>query len=297
MLTLLTLPPEIQLMIVGCIDDPGLLTLNLTCRAMRETLKPVIAATFAADRTFQLSIPGMTALLRLSMDAFNASYLKTLILVHSGRQQPAACYKLLNKALQNLGSFGRLRSIGIRHADDGVNFEPDKQQAHRCIRHFLEETLLKLALQAELPINNIILEIGIGQDVGFLGVNRRSWSQSAFARGEFVREFNEIITTLRALSVTSLPGAKHTFRMVREGAEGTRHSTSVMYDPQAQSLYGFRLLADDWLLLQGWITTPTRLKAITLMNCDIEYSTFCQLAINPLLESLAVKHAILYRSG
>ncbi|KAG9605385.1 hypothetical protein KCU77_g757, partial [Aureobasidium melanogenum] len=143
MRTLLTLPPEVQLIVVDCVDDKDVLRLNSTCRYMHLLLKAVIARIFASDRTFQLSIPGMTALLRLSMNEFDARFLKTLIVVHSGRQQSPSCYNLLHKALQNLGSFGNLQSIGVRHADDGVNFESDKQQAHRCIKHFLEETLLK----------------------------------------------------------------------------------------------------------------------------------------------------------
>ncbi|KAH0042860.1 hypothetical protein KCU78_g697, partial [Aureobasidium melanogenum] len=296
MRTLLTLPTEIQLMVVACVDDKDVLTLNSTCRAMHLLLKEVIASIFASDRTYQLSIPGMTALLRLSMNGFDARFLKTLILVHSGRQQPPIYYDLLHKALQNLGSFGNLQSIGVRHADDGVDFESDKQQAHRCIKHFLEETLLKSALEAELPINNIIFEVGISRDVGISGVNLRSWSWFSRVRREFGTETNEIMNTMRALRLTSSPKAKHTFRLVGGGAEGTRHSTAVTYDPQTESLYGFRLLADDWWLLPRWITPPTMLRAITLKNCAIEYSAFLHLAIRPSLESLTIKHAYLYRN-
>ncbi|KAH0344118.1 hypothetical protein KCU83_g8496, partial [Aureobasidium melanogenum] len=257
---------------------------------MHLLLKAVIARIFASDRTFQLSIPGMTALLQLSMNKFDARFLKTLIVVHSGRQQSPSCYNLLHKALQNLGSFGNLQSIGVRHADDGVNFESDKQQAHRCIKHFLEETL-----QVNLPINNIIFEVGIGPDVGIEGVNRCGSSQSFRGIRRFTTEVNEIMITMRTLRSASFPRAKHTFRLVREGVEGTRHSTTVTYDPQAESLHGFRLLVDDWWLLQRWFTTPIMLKSITLTDCDIEYTTFLHLAINPSLESLTIKHAYLYR--
>ncbi|KAH0373773.1 hypothetical protein KCU65_g393, partial [Aureobasidium melanogenum] len=295
MRTLLTLPTETKLTVVSYVDDKDLLTLNSTCRAMHQLLPEVIASTFAADRTYQFSIPRMTDLLRLSMDNFDPRFLKTLILLHPGRQAPPSCYNLLHKALQNLGSFGKLQSIGVRHADDGVNFESNKQQAHRCIKLFLEETLLKWALEAKLPINNIIFEVGIGQDVFFSGVNRRGWFQSFRATRKFTTEVTEIMNTMRALRSASFPEAKHTFRLVREGFEGTRHSTAVTYDHQAESLHGFRLLVDDWLLLQRWFTSPGMLRTITLTNCDIEYPTLLHLAISPLLESLTIKNARLYR--
>ncbi|KAG9697816.1 hypothetical protein KCU95_g3338, partial [Aureobasidium melanogenum] len=295
MRTLLTLPTECQLIVVSYVDDKDILTHNSTCRAMHQLLPEVIASTFAADRTFQFSIPGMTGLLRLSMNNCDARFVKTLILTHSGRQQPPSCYPLLRKALQNLSPFGKLQSIGVRHADDGVNFESDKQQAHRHIKHFLEETLLKWALDADLPINNIIFEVSNCQDIFVSGVVRRGWALSRRDTLRFTTETNEVMNTMRDLRSASFPNAKHTFRFVRPRAEGTRHSAAITYDPEAGSLRGFGLTVDDWWLLQRWFTRPIMLKTITLTDCSIEDSTFLYLAINPSLESLTIKHAYLYR--
>lgn len=228
MRTLLTLPPEIQLMIARCVDEKDVLTLNLTCRPLRSLLEPVIADIFGSDRSFHLSIPGMSALLHFSMDTVTAPYLRTLVIFHPGARQSASCYRLLHKALQKFGAYGKLQSIGVRHVDDGVNFVSDKQLAHDHIRLFLDETMNRSAREAGLLFKNIIFEVELGSEMSVLGVNRRKLTLSPGAIDEYVTEVDSILTTMHTLRSTLSSEVSRTFRFVKKGVEGTRHSAATL---------------------------------------------------------------------
>ncbi|KAK6001267.1 hypothetical protein QM012_002598 [Aureobasidium pullulans] len=296
--TLSTLPPEIQLMILDYVDDSGLLTLNLTCRTIHNLLRPIIASTFGADRTFELSEAGMSALVRLSQDPITACHLKTLIIVHSGQRQPVQNHEILQGALQQLGTFGRLQSIGVRHATTKTtHFEPDIELAHNRIRKFLKKCLLNFALESGLPISNVIFEIDIQLDIPASGYYRRCWVPPSSIQDTFVTEFAAIRDTLNTLDTMSFPGVARTLRFVRKGAEGTRKSARMTYDPRQRSFYGSQLLADDWILARRWLATSLMLKTVTLLDCEVELLAFSNLMITPTLESISIKQALLFRDG
>lgn len=298
MRTLLTLPAEVQLMVMDCVDDKDLLTLSLTCRTIHDLLEPVIASVFGADRSFELSESGMVALLRLSGDPVAAHHLKTLIIIHSGQQQPVLHYEVLHVALEQLGTFRRLHSIGVRHAATNANrFEPDIELAHDRIRDFMRKVLLKLALKSGLPIKNVVFEIDIQPDIHTGGYRRRSWVNPSPVQNEFATEFAAIRDTMNTLDTMSSPGVTRTLRFVRKGVEDTRKSARMTYDPQHRSFYGFQLLADDWNVVRRWLAAPAMLRAVTLLDCEIDYLTFSNLMITAALESVSTKHTLLFRSS
>jgi hypothetical protein len=156
------MPMEVQLMIANCVDEKDVLTLNSTCRALSSLVQPVMASTFSSDRTFDFSDEGMAALPALSERITWAPYLKTLIIVHNGTTKSIGCHQVLATALKNFGAFGKLTSLGVRHGGYQGDFEHHKLRAYVCIRGFLEN-ILASAMTAELPIRNVIFDIGIPQ--------------------------------------------------------------------------------------------------------------------------------------
>ncbi|KAG9701132.1 hypothetical protein KCU95_g2595, partial [Aureobasidium melanogenum] len=265
---------------------------------MNKLLEAVIASIFGTDRTFELSESGMLALLRLCKNPIAANHLRTLIIVHSGQRHAFEDCEVLEGALQQLGLFRRLESIGVRHAPTNANcFEPDIELAHDRIKAFLEKVLLKFALKSGLPINNVVFEIDLQPDILTGGYRRRSWYPPSSVQHVFVTEFAAIRATMNALDTTSFPGAGRTLRFVEEGHEGTRKSARMTYSPQDRSFYGFQLLSDDWKVVRKWLTTPTILKTVTLLDCEVEYTTVSDLMITPALESVSIKYALLFRDS
>lgn len=295
---LTTLPLEVLLMILEYVDDSDVLKLNLTCRAMNKLLETVIASIFGTDRTFELSETGMSALVKLCKNSIAAHHLRTLIIVHSGQRHAFEDCEHLERALQQLGTFSRLESIGVRHAPTDANcFEPDIELAHERIKGFLEKVLLKFALKSGLPINNVVFEIDLQPDILVGGYRRRSWYSPSPVQSVFVTEFAAVRATMNALDSMSFPEAGRTLRFVRKGHEGTRKSARMTYSPQHRSFYDFQLLSDDWKVIRKWSTNPTMLKTLKLLDCEVEYTTVSDLMITPTLESISIKNALLFRDS
>jgi hypothetical protein len=278
------MPTEVQFMIAKLVDKKDLLTPNSTCRALSSLVQPVMASTFGSDRTFDFSDDGMTALLALSERTTWAPYLKTLIIAHNGTTKPTGCHQILAAALKNFGAFKNLTSLGIRQGGYQGYFEHHKPRAYVCIRGFLEN-MLASAKTAELPIRNVIFEIGIYPDIHVRDVQRRAWVYRSMAQEWFMFEVIEIFTVMDTLNAISFPQVSRSFRFSRMGFEGTRKSPTITYNPRKHSLVAQHLMSDDWKLVIRWLRAPTTL----------EVRAFHDLIISRSLRTLAIKDVTLSR--
>lgn len=91
-------------------------------------------------------------------------------------------------------------------------------------------------MTAELPIRNVIFEIGISLDIHDRDVQRRAWVYRSMAQEWFVFEVNEVFAVMDTLNAMSFPQVNRSFRFSKMGFEGTRESPMVMCNPRKHSL-------------------------------------------------------------
>lgn len=295
MATLLTLPPEMQLMITNHVDETDILTLNPTCQALHQLVKPVMASIFGTVRTFPFYPQGMASLLALSEDALCAPYVKTLVIVHDGTTDATMHSRVLSKALENFSTYKTLTTLCVRHNERRTSFAPNKRQAFSCIQAFVGELLL-LAKDAGVLVGSIVFEIEVPADVSHWGVQRRAWTQSSREQDVFVTEATEILGLMNALDNMSFPGVGRGFRFVKTGCESNRNSPWVIYDPQKHSLVGQHLEVDDWKVVLRWLPISITLETVNLTDCNIEYRAFGDLIINRHLRELTIADVTLVQN-
>jgi hypothetical protein len=258
--TLSTLPIELQVMIVKRADKKAVLALNSVSRTLYSLVQPVLASIYSSDRTFPFSEEGMAALL-----------------------SP----KMLFEALRNFGAFGKLTALEISLAQYYGSFAYTKS--------FLEK-ILKSALEAKLPINSIIFQLGVDPDIDHFGIQRRAWTQPSLVQDEFLTEVTEIWALMNALPTMAFPEIGRGFRFFSKGCKGTQESPSVVYNPQKHSLIGMHLKFDDWKMVLRWLPAPTTLEVVTLFDCDIEFRVFTDLIVKPSLRALSIEDVTLVRN-
>jgi hypothetical protein len=285
--TLSTLPIELQVMIVKRADKKAVLALNSVSRTLYSLVQPVLASIYSSDRTFPFSEEGMAALLSLSKRESWAPSLQTLIIVHEDIAEPACCHKMLFEALRNFGAFGKLTALEISLAQYYGSFAYTKS--------FLEK-ILKSALEAKLPINSIIFQLGVDPDIDHFGIQRRAWTQPSLVQDEFLTEVTEIWALMNALPTMAFPEIGRGFRFFSKGCKGTQESPSVVYNPQKHSLIGMHLKFDDWKMVLRWLPAPTTLEVVTLFDCDIEFRVFTDLIVKPSLRALSIEDVTLVRN-
>jgi hypothetical protein len=184
--------------------------------------------------------------------------------------------------------------LGIRHDEYQGYFEHHKPRAYVCIRGFLEN-MLASAKTAELPIRNVIFEIGIYPDIHVRDVQRRAWVYRSMAQEWFVFEVIEIFTVMDTLNAISFPQVSRSFRFSRMGFEGTRKSPTITYNPRKHSLVAQHLMSDDWKLVIRWLRAPTTLEVVESSDCNVEVRAFHDLIISRSLRTLAIKDVTLSR--
>lgn len=285
MTTLLTLPPEMQLIIANHVDEEDVLALNLTSRALRQLVRPVMASIFGSVRTFSLYPQGMASLLALSEDAICAPYVKTLIIIHDGTTDATMHSRVLIRALENFSAFKTLTTLCVRHNERRTSFAPNKRQAFSCIKDFVGEMLL-LSKHAGLLVSTVMFEFEVPADISHWGVQRRAWTQPSREQDLFVTEVTEIF------ALGSVAGSGSPERATRVAESLPRLSTI----PKSNSLVGQHLEADDWKLVLRWLPISTMLETVNLADCNIEYRAFQNLIINRHLKDLSIKDATLVRN-
>lgn len=295
MAALLTLPPEMQLMITNHVEETDILTLNSTCQALHQLVKPAMASIFGTVRTFPLYPQGMASLLALSEDADCAPYAETLIIVHDGTTDATMHSRVLSKALKNLSVFKTLTTLCVRHNERRTSFAPDKRQAFSCIKDFMREMLL-LAKDAGVLIRSVMFEIEVPADISHWSVQRRAWTQPSREQDTFVTEVTEIFGLMNALDAMSFPGIGRGFRFVKTGCESNRNSPWVIYDPQKHSLVSQHLEVDDWKVVLRWLPISTILETVNLTDCNIEYRAFRDLITNRHLKDLTISDVTLVQN-
>lgn len=293
MATLLSIPPEVQLMIADRVEEKDLLALNLSCRAMHSLVEPVIASIFGSIRTFDLSREGMDDLLTLSEDDVRAPYLKTLIIVHDRTTTPISHLRRLAQALKNFSAVSKnLVTLGVRRSAQQDTSPPPGARPYLHVKHFVRQ-LLAAAKRAGLRVNNVTYELEVPANIFDWSIERRAWTQPSLAQDDFVVEAAQMFAVMNTLDTMSFPKVGRGFRLVETGKESTRHSPSGSYDPIKQSLSASHLHNDDWKLVLRWLPPSIQLKVVNLCDCNVEFRAFDELIINPSLESLTVEDVTL----
>ncbi|KAH0286111.1 hypothetical protein M436DRAFT_78161 [Aureobasidium namibiae CBS 147.97] len=297
MATLLTMPPEMQLMIANRVEEKDVLTLNSTCRALRSLVKPVMALIFGSVRTYHLSEEGMASLLELSKDTTSAPYLRTLIIVHDGTVPPLSLFKTLSEALEHFSIVSKnLTTVGARRSSRQNTPGAHTIAADFHIQAFAGQ-LLATAKRAKLLVSSLVFELEVPADIiDWSGLQRRAWTHPSPVQGDFTEEVEVASAIAEGFDTLSCADIGRGFKFALIGQEGTRRSPSVIYDPVKQSLDAVHLEADDWKVVLQWLPRSTKLKVVKLFDCNVEFRAFDNLITVSSLESLSVKDVTLVQN-
>ena len=297
MATLLTMPPEMQLMIAKRVEEKDVLTLNSTCRALRSLVKPLIASLFGSVRTYHLSEEVMAALLALSKDTISAPYLRTLIIVHDGTTTPLSLFKTLSEALEHFSMVSKnLTTLGVRRPSPQNTPGAHTTEADFHIQAFVGQ-LLAAAKRAKLLVSSLVFELEVPADIfDWRGLQRRAWTQPSLVQYNFTGEVEVYSAIAEGFDTLSCADIGCGFRFALVGQEGNRRSPSVIYDPVKQSLDAAHLEADDWKVVLRWLPRSTKIKVVKIYNCNVEFRAFDDLIVNSSLESLTVEDVTLVQN-